>query len=120
MIVDDDATNQNLSLYKLRALGINNIIQENSGESALKKLKSEKVDMIIADWRMEPMTGIELFNSLKKDDALKNIPFILLTAVGNKERIVQAMEGGIKNYMIKPLDDEQLNAKLTRLLHLEN
>ncbi len=57
---------------------------------------------------------------LRKDDALKDMPFILLTAVNDKDDIAQAIGQGIKNYMIKPMDDEQLYAKITRLLHLNS
>lgn len=120
LIVDDEPISQRLSKHKLQVLNFQNIIEAVSAESALEKLKTEKVDLIMADWRMDPMTGIDFFKALKKDDVLKDIPFILLTAVNDKDFITQAFREGIKNYIIKPLEEEPLSEKLTRLLKLEN
>ena len=86
------------------------------GGEALSKLNSTKIDFIISDWNMEPMTGIQLLRELRGDDELKQIPFIMVTADSKSENVIAAKEAGVSNYIVKPFNAETLKSKMENVL----
>ena len=79
-------------------------------------LGREKFGLVIADWYMEPMNGLELLKAVRANEILKNIPFVMVTAETNPEKVVEAMEAGVSNYIVKPFNLPTLRAKLSRVL----
>jgi two-component system, chemotaxis family, chemotaxis protein CheY len=115
MIVDDFATMRRILRNILKQIGFKNIIEADDGKNALKELKKEKVDLIMCDWNMPEMPGIELLKNVRSDDKLKDIPFVMVTAEAQKDNIVEAVKSGVSNYVVKPFTAETITEKLNKV-----
>lgn len=115
MIVDDFATMRRILRNILKQIGFKNIIEADDGKNALKELKKEKVDLIMCDWNMPEMPGIELLKNVRSDDELKDIPFVMVTAEAQKDNIVEAVKSGVSNYVVKPFTAETITEKLNNV-----
>ena len=115
LVVDDFATMRRIVKGVLKQLGFNDIIEAADGDLALKELKKEKVGLIVSDWNMPNMTGLDLLKAVREDDELKKLPFLMVTAEGQKENVVQAVQAGVSNYIVKPFTPETFNAKLEKI-----
>ncbi len=116
LVVDDFATMRRIVKGILKQLGFTNIIEAEDGELALKELKTEDIGLIVSDWNMPNMTGLDLLKAVKSDEKLKGIPFIMVTAEGQKENVVEAVKSGVSNYVIKPFTPETFGEKLGKVL----
>jgi two-component system chemotaxis response regulator CheY len=116
LIVDDYKTMLRIIRSLLNQIGFNNIDEAPNGAMALAKLKEKKYELIISDWNMEPMTGLELLKNVRAEEALKTIPFIMVTAESKTENVVAAKQAGVSNYIVKPFNAETLKAKLASVL----
>jgi two-component system, chemotaxis family, chemotaxis protein CheY len=115
LIVDDFATMRRIVKNILRQLGFTNIIEADDGKAALYILKKEKIDLILSDWNMPEMPGIELLKAVRSDDELKDIPFLMVTAEADKENIIEAVKLGVSNYIVKPFTAETMSEKLGKM-----
>ena len=115
LIVDDFATMRRIVKNILRQLGFTDISEADDGKTALQALKKEKFDLILSDWNMPEMPGIELLKAVKSDDELKDIPFLMVTAEAEKGNIVEAVKLGVSNYIVKPFTAETMNEKLEKI-----
>jgi len=116
LIVDDYKTMLRIIENLLKQLGFRNVHQAIDGSSALVKLGETKFDLIISDWNMEPMTGLQLLQEVRSSDKFKTIPFIMVTAESKPENVIAAKQAGVNNYIIKPFNAETLKQKLTAVL----
>ncbi len=116
LIVDDYKTMLRILRNLLRQLNFVNIIDATDGTMALEKLRETDMGLVISDWNMEPMTGIELLRKVRADDALKHIPFVMITAESKSENVIAAKEAGVSNYIVKPFNAETLKNKLVSVL----
>jgi two-component system, chemotaxis family, chemotaxis protein CheY len=116
LIVEDSISMRHTIKASLRAQGFENLIEANDGQIALTTMNKGKVDLVISDWSMPNMSGMELYNYLKDDEKLKNIPFILLTGNDQKDHVTEALKSGIKHYMVKPFNPKKLFEKMNELL----
>ncbi|MFN3198631.1 MAG: chemotaxis response regulator CheY [Bradymonadia bacterium] len=112
LVVDDYSTMRRIVRGILRRLGFNNIEEAEEGKSGLKKLQEEEFELIICDWNMPVMTGLELLKTVRADDKLKHIPFLMVTAEAKKENIIDAIQAGVSNYVVKPFTEDVLAQKL--------
>jgi two-component system chemotaxis response regulator CheY len=117
LVVDDFATMRRIVKGVLKQLGFNNIVEAEDGTAALNELKKEKFGMIVSDWNMPNMTGLELLKAVRGDDELKGIPFIMVTAEGQKENVIEAVKAGVSNYIVKPFTPETFNEKLQKVFN---
>ena len=115
LVVDDFATMRRIIKNVLKQIGFTNISEADNGNSALKALKSEKFDLVMCDWNMPEMPGIELLNKIRTDDHLKNTPFVMVTAEAQKENILAAVKAGVNNYVVKPFTAETVEQKLKKV-----
>lgn len=83
---------------------------------ALEELRKEKVDLILADWSMPKMTGLDLLKTIRSDNNLRDISFIMVTAEGQKKDILEATRAGVSNYIVKPFTPETLSETIKRTL----
>lgn len=113
LVVDDFATMRRIIRSSLKKIGFSNIIEAEDGDVALEILKQEKIGLILADWNMPNMKGIDLLKEVRKDEKLKSIPFIMVTAEGQQENVVEAAQAGVDQYIIKPFTPEILNEKIS-------
>jgi two-component system, chemotaxis family, chemotaxis protein CheY len=116
LIVDDFASMRRIIKGTLKSIGFSNFVEAEDGLIALKALEKEKVGLIISDWIMPNMDGLEFLKAVKKDDRLKGIPFIMVTAEGQKSNVLEAINAGVSNYIVKPFTSETLQAKLQKVL----
>ena len=112
LVVDDYKTMLRIIRNLLKQLGFNNIDEATDGSSALQKLRDKAYGLVISDWNMEPMTGLELLKEVRADTQLDKLPFIMVTAESKSENVVAAKQAGVSNYIVKPFNAETLKAKL--------
>lgn len=115
LVVDDFATMRRIVKNVLKQIGFTKIVEADDGSTALAVLKNDKVDLIISDWNMPKVTGLELLKAVRGDDSMKNIPFLMVTAEGQKDNIVQAVQAGVSNYVVKPFTPETIQEKIEQM-----
>ena len=119
LVVDDSPSIRLVAKKMLSKLEFSNVTLADDGTTALEKLESEPIDLIIADMNMPKMSGIDLLNALKQREYLKEIPFLLVTAEEDQEEIMLAIRAGISNYMPKPWNVKTLVEKMERIFHFQ-
>ncbi len=116
MIVDDYSTMLRILRNLLRQLEFNNVDEANNGDEALQKLRESQYNLIISDWNMAPMTGLDLLKNVRADAKLKHIPFIMVTAESKTDNVIAAKQAGVSNYIVKPFNAETLKSKMSSVL----
>lgn len=116
LVVEDSPTMRNLAKKALNALGYTDLIEAEDGVAALKELKSEYFDLVITDWNMPKMNGMELIKKMREDTTLCNIPIIITTARGQKDDIIAAAKAKVSNYIVKPYTVAMLKQKIDNVL----
>jgi two-component system chemotaxis response regulator CheY len=116
LVVDDFATMRKVIRNLLKQSGYENIVEAEDGLLALKVLKSQKVDFVISDWNMPNMSGLELLKSVRADEELKPLPFLMVTAEALQENVVAAVKAGVSNYIVKPFTSETLDEKIKKIM----
>ena len=112
MVVDDFAGMRTILKHTLHLLGYDNITEARGGHDALSKLKEGECELIISDWTMPNMSGLEFLSALKADERLRSIPFLMITANAERDEVIQAAQAGVSHYIIKPFSAELLQKKL--------
>jgi two-component system chemotaxis response regulator CheY len=116
LIVDDYKTMLRIIRNLLKQLGFNNVDEASDGSEALSKIRSKEYGLVISDWNMEPMTGIQLLREVRADEKTQNLPFIMITAESKTENVIAAKEAGVSNYIVKPFNAQTLKQKLTSVI----
>lgn len=117
LIVDDYKTMLRIIRNLLNQLGFNNIEEAMDGTQALARLKEKKYDLIISDWNMEPMSGLDLLKNVRgTEDHHQKVPFIMITAESKTENVIAAKQAGVNNYIVKPFNAETLKTKMQTVL----
>ena len=115
LIVDDFSTMRRIVRNLLNELGFQNTQEADDGTTAQPVLESRPIDLVVLDWNMPNMTGIELLRWIRAHDSLKTIPVLMVTAEAKREQIVEAAEAGVNGYVVKPFTAATLQAKLERI-----
>ena len=116
LVVDDYATMIRIVSNLLRQLGFSNIDTAMNGESALEQMSTRRYGLVLSDWNMEPMTGLDLVKAVRNDQTLNDTPFIMVTAESKPENVVTAKLAGVDSYIVKPFNAETLKRKLSGVL----
>ena len=116
LIVDDYKTMLRIIRNLLKQLGFTNVDEATDGAAALQKLRDNDFGLVISDWNMEPMSGLELLKEVRADGKLQKTPFIMVTAESKSENVVAAKEAGVNNYIVKPFNAATLKGKLNAVL----
>ena len=114
LVVDDFATMSKIIKNVLRQIGLESVIEAENGKMALDVLKKEKIDLIISDWIMPEMTGIDFLKACKSNEETKNIPFLMVTAEAQKGCIMEAIKSGVDNYIVKPFTPDKLQTAIEK------
>lgn len=115
LIVDDASAMRRIVRGLLKELGFKHMRHAENGQRALDELKKKKADFVVADWNMPVMTGIELLRAIRADDDLKSIPVLMITAEAKQEHILEAVQAGVSNYVVKPFNAATLQEKLNKI-----
>jgi two-component system chemotaxis response regulator CheY len=116
LIVDDYATMLRIVRALLKQIGFNNIDEASDGGQALQMMRQKKYGLVISDWNMEPVTGIQLLRQVRDDGDLRATPFIMVTAESKTENVVEAKKAGVSNYIVKPFNSDTLKGKIASVL----
>ncbi|MFX4221471.1 MAG: response regulator [Thalassobaculum sp.] len=116
LIVDDYKTMLRIIRNLLRQLGFSNVDEASDGATALQKLRRGEFGLVISDWNMEPMTGLQLLKEVREDARLKSTPFIMVTAESKTENVIAAKKAGVNNYIVKPFNAATLKTKMTAVI----
>lgn len=116
LVVDDYRTMLRILRNLLKQIGFDNVDEATDGPTALQKLRSKEYGLVISDWNMEPMTGLQLLREIRKDEGLKDLPFVMVTAKSKADNVVAAKEAGVNNYIMKPFNAATLRSKLASVL----
>jgi two-component system, chemotaxis family, chemotaxis protein CheY len=116
LVVDDFATMRKIVRNVLKQINQTDVSEAENGKAALAVLRSEKIGLIISDWVMPEMTGIDFLRACKDDPELKKIPFIMVTAEAQKESVVEAIKGGVDNYVVKPFTPDKLQVAINQAM----
>jgi two-component system chemotaxis response regulator CheY len=116
LIVDDYKTMLRIIRNLLKQIGIENVDEATDGQEALAKLRSGNFGLVISDWNMSPMTGLDLLKEVRADPRLKATPFIMITAESKTENVTAAKQAGVSNYIVKPFNAETLREKIEKVL----
>jgi two-component system, chemotaxis family, chemotaxis protein CheY len=112
LVVDDYQTMVRIIRNLLKQLGFEDVDEAADGTQALGKLKQKRYGLVISDWNMQPMTGYELLRSVRSDEALRSMPFIMVTAESKTENVIAAKKAGVNNYIVKPFNAQTLKSKI--------
>ncbi|HEV2538885.1 MULTISPECIES: chemotaxis response regulator CheY [unclassified Frateuria] len=117
LVVDDFSTMRRIVRNLLVELGFSNpLIQEaDDGNNALTMLKSQPFDLVVTDWNMPNMTGIDLLRAIRAEPSLKGMPVLMVTAENNRDQIIAAAQAGVNGYIVKPFNAVTLKEKLTKI-----
>ena len=116
LIVDDYKTMLRIIRNLLKQIEFNNVEEASDGTEALAKLRAGQFGLVISDWNMQPMTGLELLQEVRADTRLRQTPFIMITAESKAENVVAAKQAGVSNYIVKPFNAETLKEKIEKVL----
>jgi len=116
LVVDDQALMRKIVRKLLSHIGFTRITDVADGDEALAALRTAPHGLVISDWNMDKMSGIELLAAIRADATLKNLPFILATAEGKPEHVLAAKEAGASGYIVKPFDVDSLKSKIESVL----
>ncbi len=115
LVVDDFATMRNMVKNLLKEVGFVNIEEAKDGVQAYTKLKQGGFGFIVSDWNMPNLDGIGLLKKIREDEELKDLPFLMVTAEAEKEKIVLALQAGVNNYIVKPFTGEVLKTRINEM-----
>ena len=115
LVVDDSPTIRELTKIFLKDLEFTNVEEAADGSNALEKLKSEVFDLVITDWNMPKLSGLELLKAIRADDKMRKIPVLMVTSVAEKDNVTQAVQAGINDYILKPISAEVLKSKIDKI-----
>lgn len=121
LVVDDSPQIRRILVKILKDEGCQRILQANDGRMALAMLQDSistppQVDLILLDWNMPKMTGVEFLTKIRKDPAFKKTPVVMITAEAQTENVVAAVKAGVNSYVIKPFNPDQIIAKLNQVI----
>lgn len=116
LVVDDFATMRRIITGFLKELGFSNIQEADDGKTALPMLQANKFDLLISDWNMPGMNGLDLLKAVRADANLAKLPVLLVTAEAKKDQIVEAAKAGVNGYVVKPFTANTLLEKLEKVL----
>lgn len=119
LVVDDHASMRTLLRRMLLKLGMPNTLDAEDGEKALEILAAGDVGLVISDWNMPFMTGIELLRRVRASEKMKALPFLMITCEAVQEQVTEAAQAGVSAYIVKPFSEETLARKIERLFQLK-
>ncbi|WP_456303883.1 response regulator [Belnapia moabensis] len=116
LVVDDYSTMRRIVRNLLDQIGYKEVEEAGNGVEALEKIKATRFDLVISDWNMEPMTGLDLLKEVRGHATLGKTPFIMVTAESKTENVIAAKQAGASQYIVKPFTAETLKAKIASVI----
>lgn len=114
LVVDDFEPMRKVTVNQLRSIGVANVLTAVNGAEALRLLKAQHVDMVLSDWNMPVMSGLDLLQAMRADDKLASIPFIMITAEAERSQVSEAIASGVTDLMLKPYTPNRLASQIEK------
>jgi two-component system chemotaxis response regulator CheY len=115
LVVDDMVTMRRIVKNILKQLGFGNVDEAENGQEALQKLRADTFGFVVSDWNMPVMTGIDMLRAIRADEKLKAIPVLMVTAEAQQSNLIEAVQAGVSNYIVKPFTAETMQEKLGKI-----
>ena len=112
LVADDSSTMRKIILRSLQAVGVTDVVEAADGTEAVALFKPGTFDMVLTDWNMPGMTGLEVLQAIRAQDT--KIPVIMVTTEAEKSRVLQAIQAGVTDYLVKPFTADTLREKLEK------
>jgi two-component system chemotaxis response regulator CheY len=116
LAVDDSATMRRIIKNQLKQVGYDQVDEAENGREALTMMEKGGYDLLITDWNMPEMCGLDLVKEVRKSDTWRSLPILMVTTVAGKEEIVIALKAGVNNYVVKPFDTATLRTKISQVI----
>lgn len=117
LVVDDFSTMRRIVKNILKQLDFTNIVDADDGTTAWEILNKDKIDFIVSDWNMPNMSGLELLKKVRNSEEFADMPFLMVTAEGQQEHIIEAVQAGVSNYIVKPFTPETVEQKIEKIFN---
>ena len=115
LVVDDFSATRTIVINHLSKLGYSNTVEVENGFSALARLKSALFDLVVTDWSMSDMSGLDLLKLIRADSGLKHIPVLMVTSEDLQGNIITAIKAGLSDYIVRPFGDYTFKQKLEKI-----
>jgi two-component system, chemotaxis family, chemotaxis protein CheY len=116
LVVDDSSTMRRIIINTLNKLGYEDIVEAGNGREGMDKLGEGKVDVIVTDWNMPEMSGIDFIRNVRSQAATKDVPVLMVTTNAAKDDIVEALKVGVNSYVVKPFTPDTMKEKIEAVL----
>ncbi len=116
LVVDDSSTMRRIIINTLNKLGYKECHEAANGREGVERLATIQVDMVITDWNMPEMSGIEFIKAVRGNEATKHLPVLMVTTNAAQDDIVQALHAGVNNYVVKPFTPDTIKDKIEAAL----
>ncbi len=117
LVVDDSSTMRRIIKNTLGRLGHKEILEAEDGAKAWEAMgENSDIDVLITDWNMPEMNGLELVKKVRAEDKYSELPIIMVTTEGGKSEVITALKAGVNNYIVKPFTPQVLQEKLEAVL----
>jgi two-component system chemotaxis response regulator CheY len=117
LVVDDFSTMRRIVKNILKQLGFTNVVDADDGSSAWEVLNKDKIDFVISDWNMPTMSGLELLKKIRSSEEFSDLPFLMVTAEAQQENIIEAVQAGVSNYIVKPFTADAIEQKIDKIFN---
>ena len=115
LVVDDFSATRTIVINYLSKLGYKNTVEAEDGFSALARLKSALFDLVVTDWSMSDMSGLDLLKQMRSDSNLKHIPVLMVTSEDLQGNIITAIKAGLNDYIVRPFEEHTFKQKLEKI-----
>ena len=112
LVADDSSTMRKIILRSLRAVGVDDVVEACDGEEAVTLFGQGGIDLVLTDWNMPGKTGLEVIQDIRGQDA--KVPIIMVTTEAEKSRVLEAIQAGVSDYLVKPFEADTLREKLSK------
>ncbi len=112
LVADDSSTMRKIILRSLQAVGVSETVEAADGSEAVSLFQPGQFDLILTDWNMPGKTGLEVVQEIRAKDA--KVPIIMVTTEAEKGRVMQAIQAGVSDYLVKPFTADTLREKLEK------
>ncbi|MDR3162502.1 MAG: chemotaxis response regulator CheY [Helicobacteraceae bacterium] len=117
LVVDDSSTMRRIIKYTLDRLGFKELLESENGAQAWEVLsQNSDIGVLITDWNMPEMNGLELVKKVRAEPKCADLPIIMVTTEGGKAEVITALKAGVNNYIVKPFTPDVLKEKLETVL----
>ena len=115
LVVDDFSATRTIVINHLSKLGYSNTVEVENGFSALARLRSALFDLVVTDWSMSDMSGLDLLKLIRADSGLKHIPVLMVTSEDLQGNIITAIKAGLNDYIVRPFEEHTFKQKLEKI-----